>query len=83
VNRTSRILILTAFAVSAIIVTAVSWHSVQEIHYLKSFYPQQFSVQEAFWASAVELVKVLVISIPFLFVIIAGFCLLHYWKSIP
>jgi hypothetical protein len=31
----------------------------------------------------VELVKVLVISIPFLFVIIAGFCLLHYWKSIP
>jgi hypothetical protein len=56
---------------------------VQEIHYLKSFYPKQFSVQEAFWASAVELVKVLVISIPFLFVIIAGFCLPHYWKSIP
>jgi hypothetical protein len=82
-NRTSKILILSTVGVSIIIVSAVSWHSVQEIHYLKSFYPQQFSVQEAFWASAVELVKVLVISIPFFFIIIAGFCLLHYWKRKP
>ena len=82
-NRTSKILILSAVGISIIIVSAVSWHSVQEIHYLKSFYPQQFSVQEAFWASAVELVKVLVISIPFFFIIIAGFCLLHYWKRKP
>jgi hypothetical protein len=52
-NRISRILILSAVVVSLIIVSAVSWHSVQEIHYLKSFYPQHFSVQEAFWASAV------------------------------
>jgi len=79
-NRTSKILILSAVVVSTIIVSAVSWHSVQEIHYLKSFYPQQFSVEEAFWASAVELVKVLVISIPFLFIIVTGCCLLHYWK---
>jgi hypothetical protein len=79
-NRISRILILSAVVVSIIIVSAVSWHSVQEIHYLKSFYPQYFGVQEAFWASAVELIKVLVISLPFFLIIIAWFCMLHYWK---
>ena len=82
-NRTSKILILSAVGVSIVFVSAVSWHSVQEIHYLKSFYPQQFSVQDAFWASAVELIKVLIISIPFFLVIITGFCLLHYWKRKP
>ena len=82
-KRTPKILILSAVVVSIIIVSAVSWHSVHEIHYLKSFYPQKFSVQEAFWASAVELIKVLVISIPFFFIIIAGFCLLHHWKRTP
>ncbi|MGZ3635233.1 MAG: hypothetical protein ACXWMO_05555 [Syntrophales bacterium] len=79
-DRTSKILILSAVVVSIIIVSAVSWHSVQEIHYLKSFYPQQFSVEEAFYASAVELIKVLIISIPFFFIIVAGCCLLHYGK---
>ena len=82
-KRTSEILILSAVGVSIVIVSAVSWHSVQEIHYLKSFYPQQFSVQEAFGASAVELIKVLIISIPFFLMIVTGFCLLHYWKRKP
>lgn len=79
-NRISRVLILSAVGISVIIVSAVSWHSVQEIHYLKTFYPQQFSVEEAFYASAVELVKVLIISVPFFFIIVAGCCLLHSWK---
>ncbi len=79
-NRAYHILVLSAVVASIIIVPAVSWHSVAEIHYLKSFYPQQFSVQEAFWASAVELIKVLVVSIPFFFIIVTGCCLLHYWK---
>ncbi len=82
-NRATKIFILSAVVVSIIIVSAVCWHSVQEIHYLKSFYPQQFSVQEAFYASAVELVKVVIITIPFLFAIIAGLCLLRYWKRTP
>ncbi len=82
-NRATKILILSAVVIGIIIIAAVCWHSVQEIHYLKSFYPQQFSVQEAFYASAVELVKVLVITVPFLFAIIAGLFLLHYWKRTP
>jgi hypothetical protein len=79
-NQASHILIFSAVVISIIIVSAVCWHSVAEIHYLKSFYPQQFSVEEAFYASAVELIKVLIISIPFFFIIVTGCCLLHYWK---
>lgn len=79
-NRTSQVLILSAVVISTIIVSAVCWHSVAAIHYLKSFYPQQFSVEEAFYASVVEFIKVLVISIPFFFIIVTAFCLLYYWK---
>jgi hypothetical protein len=46
------------------IFTAVCWHSVQEIHYLKSFFPRQFSVQEACYATAIELIKVILIGMP-------------------
>jgi hypothetical protein len=49
-----------------------------EIHYLKSFYPQQFSIEDAFYADAVEIIKVLIISIPFFFVIVMACALLHY-----
>jgi hypothetical protein len=37
-------------------------------------------VQEVFYASGVELIKVLIITVPFVFALVAGFCLLHYWK---
>ena len=43
----------------------ICFHSVEEIHYLKSFFPQKFTVQEVFYASAVELIKVIIIGIPF------------------
>ena len=51
------------------IISAVAYHSVQEIHYLKSFFPNQFSVQEAKDASIIELVKVSLISIPLIIII--------------
>ena len=59
---------LVAIVVSALVVAAVAWHSVEEIHYLKTFYPGRFTVEEAFYASAVELIKVLIIAIPLLIV---------------
>jgi hypothetical protein len=79
-NRSKQALILSAIAISIIVVAAVCWHSVEEIHYLKSFFPQQFSVEEAFYASAVELIKVVIISIPFFFITATGLWLLQYWK---
>ncbi|MGO9569588.1 MAG: hypothetical protein ACLP5H_18815 [Desulfomonilaceae bacterium] len=79
-NRTYHLVIIAATAISIVIVSAVCWHSVHEIHYLKSFYPQQFSVEEAYYASGVELIKVLIISLPFFFAVVAGFGMLHFWK---
>ena len=75
-NRTGQLLILCAIIISIIVVTAVCWHSLGEIHYLKSFYPRQFTVQEAFYASAVELIKVLIISLPFFLIVSTGLSLL-------
>jgi len=79
-NRSWHMLILSTIVGSIVIVSAVCWHSVEEIHYLKSFFPQQFSVEEAFYASAVEFIKVLIIAVPFFFVVVTGSCLLCYWK---
>ena len=45
-------------AVIVIMVMSVSFHSVEEIHYFKTFYPDEFTVQETFYAALVELIKV-------------------------
>ena len=54
----------TLILIGWIIITAVSLHSVQEIHYFKTFYPQSFTVTEAGYATIVELIKVALISFP-------------------
>jgi hypothetical protein len=64
------LIVLVALAVAAL--GAVCLHSLEEIHYLKSFFPRTFTVQEAFWASAVELIKVIIIAIPLLLVMALG-----------
>ena len=79
-SRSRHILIFSTIVGSIIIIAAVCWHSVEEIHYLKSFFPKQFSVEEAFYASAVELIKVVIVAVPLFFIIVTGFCSLYYWK---
>ncbi len=65
-----------------VIFSAVCWHSVGEIHYLKSFFPNKFSVEEAYYASAVELIKVIVIALPIIMVIgISLYVLRHFNKE--
>ena len=54
--------------------STVCLHSVDEIHYLKSFFPEEFTVSEAFDAAAVELVKVIIIGLPIILII--GICLI-------
>lgn len=49
--------------------SAVCLHSVEEIHYLKSFFPGDFTVEEAFYAAGIELIKVLIIGLPILLII--------------
>ena len=70
-----------AIVVSVVIVFAVCWHSLEEIHYLKSFYPKSFNVEESFYASAVELVKVIIVSLPFVLVILVSLYLLGVNKK--
>ena len=80
-KRSYRVPILSAIAVGLVAYAAVCWHSVEEIHYLKTFYPGEFTVEETFYASAVELVKVAIIGLPLLFVVGTGLYLLSYFKE--
>ena len=64
-----RILLIALILLSLCAITAICLHSLEEIHYLKTFFPRNFSVQEAFYAGALELVKVIIISIPLVLLI--------------
>lgn len=55
-------LALLAFA----LYSAICYHSVEEIHYLKGFFPGSFTVEEAYHAALIELIKIVIIGIPFL-----------------
>jgi hypothetical protein len=60
-----------------VVFSVVCWHSIEEIHYLKSFFPRQFNMQEAYYAAAIELVKVMIIGMPIVLVI--SVCL-YFWR---
>ena len=66
-----------AVAISILVILAVSWHSIEEIHYLKTFYPTTFTVEEAYYATWVEFLKVHIISLPLVVIIIVA---LYVWK---
>ena len=76
-----KLLLFLAIVVSTLIVAAVCWHSLEEIHYLKSFYPKQFTVEESFYASGVELIKVFVVGVPFFLVIWVSLYLLKIRRN--
>ena len=71
--------LLSVVAGCLIVVSAVCWHSVEEIHYLKTFFPKQFSVEEAYFASKVELVKIAIISLPLILIIGISLYLARYF----
>ncbi|MDP2688504.1 MAG: hypothetical protein Q8P48_00185 [Deltaproteobacteria bacterium] len=68
--KSARYLLAAVIILSLLAISAASWHSVEEIHYLKTFYPARFTVEEAFWASLVELIKIHIIAMPLLAVIV-------------
>jgi hypothetical protein len=70
-------ILLVFIALAAI--TAVCLHSLEEIHYLKTFFPSSFTVQEAFYAAALELIKVVIITIPL--VLFIAVCLFIYRQN--
>jgi hypothetical protein len=76
-----RLLLSLAMLVGAVAYSAICLHSVDEIHYLKSFFPEEFTVEEAFFAAAVELIKVIIIGIPFLLLMIVCAVMLRESKK--
>jgi hypothetical protein len=65
-----RLIVWIAMLAGVAVYSAICLHSVEEIHYLKTFFPKQFTVEEAFYAAAIELIKVAIIGIPFLLLIV-------------
>lgn len=47
-------------------IVLVAQHSVEEIHYLKTFLPSQMTPSEAKEAAIIELIKVAIIGVPIL-----------------
>lgn len=80
-KRNYFIIILSAVTACIVAVFAVCLHSLEEIHYLKSFFPAQFTVEAAFYAGAVEIIKIAIISLPLILVIGVGLFLLYYFKD--
>lgn len=71
-----KLLLAALMAVCVIIIGLVSFHSANELHRLKSFYPASLTVEEAFYASLVEFIKVHIISLPLMAVILLAAFLL-------
>ena len=76
----SRFLVAVIVA-GVVIFSAVCWHSVGEIHYLKSFFPKGFNVEGAYYASVVELIKVIIIALPIIMVIGISLYVLRHFKK--
>ena len=68
-SKAGRVFLIALVTLAVVAIGAVCLHSLDEIHYLKSFFPRSFTVQEAFYASALELIKVIIISLPLLLII--------------
>ena len=71
------LLLLLALIASLVVVASACWHSLEDLDYFKSFYPEDFTVTEAFYASAVELIKVTIISLPFFLLVFVSLHLLR------
>ena len=75
---------LAVIIVSGVVLfSAVCWHSVGEIHYLKSFFPKGFNVEGAYYASVVELIKVIIIALPIVMIISISLYVLRHFRKDP
>jgi len=80
-KRAYRTLSLAIIVVGLVVISGVCWHSIEEIHYLKSFFPKQFTVQEAYYASRIELIKIAIISFPVIVIIAISLYFLNYYRK--
>ena len=78
-EHVKKIILYSLILIGVIAYSAICYHSIEEIHYLKSFFPRQFTVEEAYYATVIELIKIIIIGIPFFLVI--GICLVMLKKG--
>jgi ABC-type sugar transport system permease subunit len=76
------LIMVLIISVSLVFLFAVCFHSLEEIHYLKSFFPQTFTMEQAFYASVIELIKIAIIAVPLVVVIYIGLFYLKNRKQI-
>lgn len=76
-KKTYSIILCATTILGVVLFSAVCWHSIDEIHYLKSFFPKQFNIQEAYYAAAIELIKVMIIGMPIVLIISVS---LYFWR---
>jgi len=77
-GKGKRAFLLALLTAAIAAVSAICLHSLEEIHYLKSFFPSSFTVQEAFYAGALELIKVTIVALPLVLVIAVA--LFFLWR---
>ncbi|WP_432823489.1 hypothetical protein [Trichloromonas sp.] len=68
-GRGRKLFFIGLLTLALVAVSAACLHSLEEIHYLKSFFPRRFTVQEAFYASAIELIKLTILALPLALII--------------
>lgn len=73
-----RHLLLLPAAAALAAIFGVCLHSLEEIHYLKHFFPPSFTVAETFYAVAIELIKVMIITFP---LVLAIAVCLFVWRD--
>ena len=65
-----RLFLNSLIVIGVIGFSAICLHSVEEIHYLKSFFPRTFTVSESFYAAGIELIKIIIIGLPIMLIIV-------------
>lgn len=77
--RMPRPLLTAVIAVCMALIGAFSFLSIREIDNFKSSYPESLTVEEAFYASLVEFIRIHIISLPLVAAILL--CLYALWTK--
>ena len=83
IKKAYPVFLVVIIVAGVLIFSAVCWHSVGEIHYLKSFFPKGFNVEGAYYASVVELIKVIIIALPIVMIICISLYVLRHFRKDP
>ncbi|UFS68706.1 hypothetical protein LPW11_12380 [Geomonas sp. RF6] len=80
-NKVASVSIAVMIVVGILFLAGVCWHSVGEIHYLKTFYPSSFNIDQAYEATRIEAIKVGIIAFPVIVAIAAGLYVLKNFSG--